>query len=136
MFLLRKIVIKHLQNCHITVTFLKSNTILRLLAVWAQALGTLGSWAKIHPSPRIWLYAPLDAFEYGSHAAHAASRHISDWGRDYEGRGMAGAVVSCPLAILPIFRPPRVGADGRKLLTTDTVRIVGDRPRVGSGRSL
>jgi hypothetical protein len=30
------------------------------------------------------------------------------------GRGMAGAVVSCPPAILPIFRPPRVSVCERQ----------------------
>ena len=32
------------------------------------------------------------------------------------GRGMAGAVVSCPPAILPIFRPPRVNVRAHRAL--------------------
>src|SRR5271166_4996851 len=47
-------------------------------------------------------------------------------------RRLGGQICVLTVRVGPDAGFQRVGADGRKLLTAATVRIVGDRPRVGS----
>jgi hypothetical protein len=62
----------------------------------------------------------------------AAAPFIAAPSGAFSRRGLGGQICVLTVRGGPDAEFQRVGADGQKLLTAATVRIVGDRPRVGS----